>query len=45
MTCIIMSDMKSVIDKSFRDFLLYNNHKYGRFHDSYLDHAVLNLLK
>ena len=41
---IIMFDMISVMDKSFRSFLFYSNLKYGKLHESYLTRAVQNLL-
>ena len=42
--CIIISDMKSVMGKSFRSFLFYSNLMYGKFREPYLAHANLNLL-
>ena len=39
-----LTDMKSFVGKSFRSFLFYSNLKYIKFHESYMTHAVLNLL-
>ena len=44
MMCIIMFDMKSVMEKIFRSFLFYSNLKYDKFREPYLAHAALNLL-